>query len=311
MPEDQAAQRRPSVSDLQDLFKKVLLPVPRPWLVALSVAIVISLFDITATPDKVTTIAFRFTSVTAALLGLVWLPFLLKVLALTGGGLSAMGAEASFKGLADVLNLLEPSERREAVSTFVAALDIAEEKSPEPERAAIREQRQAFEAQLETLVPEAQEARALLGKYAQEYESLRTGKDSSVGRTVAFTRIVAQSRALAKQAGYGSLEVSNLFAGKSEGNRIVALAIIQALPRSNYFELVMESITDSRSAFEQYQGLSAAERSLPLLDEAQKERLRSALENPTKKSNVRYITPDSDRYGLKERILRYVRGPAG
>jgi hypothetical protein len=36
-------------------------------------------------------VSMRLTSVTVLLLALVWLPFLLKVLALSGGGLKALG----------------------------------------------------------------------------------------------------------------------------------------------------------------------------------------------------------------------------
>ena len=81
-------------------------------------------------------------------------------------------------------------------------------------------------------------------------------------------------------------------------------AMVQAMPTTDYFELVLESIRKSRSAFEQYQGLQAAERILPLLNADQKKELVEVLEDQRSGAPGKYIKEGSDRWFLSNRILK-------
>jgi len=211
--------------------------------------------------------------------------------------------ERASEQLLRVLELLDPADRIEVVSQLAAAYDIATDKAPKAEQRRLRQTRQALKANMASSVPEAQQAREQLTKLAGVYEGLRRGMDPGTKRTVSLTSVVTQARALAERAGYGSKEVGDLFAGDSEGARIVSLAIVQALPNPTFFDLVLQSISHSRSAFEQYQALLAMERLRPKLNADQKRELAVVLEDQRSGGPGKFITKDSDRWLLSSRIL--------
>lgn len=99
------------------------------------------------------------------------------------------------------------------------------------------------------------------------------------------------------------MEVSNLFASGKDGDRIVALALIQARPNAVFFGLVSWTIGESRSAFEQYHGLKAMENMLPSLNEEQKRRLAEVLGDQRSGRPGKYIERGTDRWLLSDRIL--------
>ncbi len=306
MDNSESGKTTVSLQQVRYLINTVLLPIPWPWLAAMAFAILLSLFTVTQTAKDGITVSFQLTAITAGLFALVWLPFLLKVIALTGGGIKGLGGEATVAGILEIVDRLEPSDRRDALPTLIATVETIESKSPSSERPRLRQVRESLESELMTLAPEAQQAREQLLEYTQEYEAARQKMKPGTGRTLRMTEIIAQARAIAKQAGYGSIEVSNIFAGKSEGKRIISLAIIQALPNANYFELVIESISESRTAYEQYQALSAAEKILPLLDNEQKTKLAEVLKDQRSGAKGKYITSDSSRWALSDRILKAI-----
>lgn len=306
MDNDESGERKVSVEEIRDLIDRVLLPIPRPWLIALSLATFLSLFKISQTTEGGVLVGFEFTAISVTLLALFWLPFLLKVIALRGGSLKALGTEATFGGLMDIVSRLDPSDRREALPTLIATVETAESKSPVAERSRLRHVRSELESQLTTLAPEAQQARLQLQALARDYDNARETMKPSTERTLKLSSIVAQARALAKRAGYGSMEVSDLFAGESQGDRVVSLAIVQALRDTNFFDLVLQSIKESKSAFEQYEALNAAERMLSLLDNQQKKKLAALLEDQRSGKPGKHITRDSDRWFLSDRILKAI-----
>jgi hypothetical protein len=202
-----------------------------------------------------------------------------------------------------VLTLLNPSDRAAALTQLIAAYETVADKSPEAEQPKLQQTVQALEADLVSLAPEAQQARKQPKELARVYEEMRRDMGPGTARTLKMTSIVTQARALAKQAGYGSIEVSELFAGDSEGARIVSLAIVQALPDLNFFDLVLQSISSSRSAFEQYQALQAMEHLLPLLNADQKRKLTTVLKDQRSGGAGKFITKDSDRWLVSARML--------
>lgn len=211
--------------------------------------------------------------------------------------------ERTFDELPKVLTTLDRADRGTALASLIAAYDTATDKAPKAEQPKLRQTRQALESNLVSLAPEAQQARKQLEELARVYEEMRRDMGPGTGRTLKLTSIVTQARALAKQAGYGSIEVSDLFAGDSEGARIVSLAIVQAMPDLNFFDLVLQSISNSRSAFEQYQALQAMEHLLPLLNADQKRELTVVLKDQRSGGPGKFITKDSDRWLLSSRIL--------
>ena len=82
-----------SIEQLQSVMDRILLPTPRPWLAAIGVAAALSIFEVTRTAAGALIVTARLTTTTVILVALFWLPFLLKVLALTGGGLKTVAGE--------------------------------------------------------------------------------------------------------------------------------------------------------------------------------------------------------------------------
>ena len=206
-----------------------------------------------------------------------------------------------------VIILLDPPDRREALASMIAAYGIAVDKAPEAEQPKMQKTKESMEADLVSLAPESKQARKQLVELAHVYDELRQDMASGTGRTVKMTSIVTQAKALAKQAGYESSEVNNLFTGTSEGARIVSLAIIQAAPDLKFFNLVLQSISSSRSAFEQYHALQAVKCLLPSLNPDQKRVLAAVINDQRSGEREKYITPDSDRWFLSGRILDAIR----
>jgi hypothetical protein len=88
---------------------RVRFRVPRAWLLAVvAAAAVLSDFEVTRDAQGHLAVGFRVTATTMALVALVWLPALLGVFAVAGGGLKTPAGEATPGGLLDVLKALDP-----------------------------------------------------------------------------------------------------------------------------------------------------------------------------------------------------------
>jgi hypothetical protein len=284
-------------------MKKVLLPTSYPWLVTIAVAVILSLFEVTKNAEGAYIVNFRVTIATVVLLALFWLPFLLKVIALSGGGLKTSAGEANILGLEQLLSRLDTDTRREALSTYVAVVEAAESKSPESDQTRLREIRKELENQLASLSPKSQQARMQVETLSQLYESMREKMPSSPERTFKMSTIVAQARSIANEANYTTADLANLFREGSDGTRIVVLGILQQKPDPSLFSLVLEGIGKSRSAFEQYQALQVAGHMLPTLNTEQKRQLVETIMDQRSGGPGKYITPDSDRWRVSDRLL--------
>lgn len=119
------AAKRVSVDQIRELMR-LLLSVPRGWLAGVMVAVVASLFHIARAADGALTVEFRVTTTTTLLLALAWLPALLAVLAVAGGGVRTPAGEATTGGLLQVLQVLDPMTKRAVLPPLVAGLEQAE-----------------------------------------------------------------------------------------------------------------------------------------------------------------------------------------
>src|SRR4029077_4099769 len=111
---------RVSLSDLRSLLGTVML-IPRVWIVVVGVAAVASAFGISFKQGALE-VTFQLTAITATLIALAWLPALVQIVALGGGGVKTPAGEATTGGLLDVLQSLTPETRREALPAVIAAL---------------------------------------------------------------------------------------------------------------------------------------------------------------------------------------------
>lgn len=95
--------------------------------------------------------------------------------------------------------------------------------------------------------------------------------------------------------------VRDMFKHGGEGDRVYALVLMEEDPGTGNLECVLDAISKSRSALEQYQALSAAYKMVPRLDSSNRNRLADAIRQQVKSGA--YITPSTDRWGLAHRIL--------
>ncbi len=251
-----------SVDRVKRLMNEVLLPIPRLWILVTSVATVISLFEITPTAGGPYAVSFRLTWVTVLLLALVWLPFLLKVLALSGGGLKAFGGEATLGGLGEILSQLSPEEERQVLPSLIAATKRAEETSTEPEREKLTKLREDLEERL-----------AALFETGTLYEKLRSDMPSGPARTAELEKVMAKARAIAKDTDVSAQEAEELFDPGSQGNRMAAVALAQEKRNPEFFPFLIRAIAHPATPFEQYHALEAAYLMLPKLNETQTQQL--------------------------------------
>lgn len=147
-------------------------------------------------------------------------------------------------------------------------------------------------------------AREELGKLADEYMDTRRRMPRSSQRTVATTRIMARIIALCGKAEYECEELKLDFE-KSEGQRMVVLGSLQANPMKECLDLITTAVTESRSGFEQYEALRAAQSVKEVLDEAQLPELRKAIESERKDGFI--IPENAGRWNLSEQILGEMR----
>jgi hypothetical protein len=139
---------------------------------------------------------------------------------------------------------------------------------------------------------------------ANLYESARTQLQPGFQRTRAMNKILSEIRTTAlgnKQEAAKSL--AELINENSDGSRIAAIGILQIEPDPQHLPFTLDAINHSRSAFEQYQALSAAKQLVPHLSSEQKSQLKEAIESQRGDRPDQYIKPGTDRYVLSEQIL--------
>jgi hypothetical protein len=144
---------------------------------------------------------------------------------------------------------------------------------------------------------------------ASKYETIRRTQGSSWERTERLDELIRhESRALSGI--YGSPEaVRGLFASGDEGNRIVAIAMMSTNPSLADPTTIAEAIASSRSAFEQYYALRAAEAlAIRRPQGPGLEAVRNAVR--TVLSSGELSAPNSDRGNVARHVLQVLDSPA-
>ncbi len=185
----------------------------------------------------------------------------------------------------------------------------------ELERQALRVQQQAVRARVagETdravdLERRAEELRAAARAVGLRYERLRTSEPSGWDRTSRMEATLRDARALGAEVLTPS-DVAEIFGTGTDGNRIAALALIEGNPRLGTAGVLVEAILNSRSTFEQYHALVAAESAVDHLSAEDRSRVREAVESVLSGS---LGDRSSDRRTVARRLLeRLAPGRAG
>lgn len=115
--------------------------------------------------------------------------------------------------------------------------------------------------------------------------------------------ILRDARALDSSA-LSFKDVEGIYTTGTEGNRIVAIALIESDPRLATATVLTDAIAHSRSAFEQFHALSAAERALASLSAEDRVAVLQAVESVL---DGRLEEATSDRRTVAQRILERSR----
>ncbi|GHJ40043.1 hypothetical protein [Streptomyces sp. TS71-3] len=102
------------------------------------------------------------------------------------------------------------------------------------------------------------EARSLLefaGPIAAEYGAIRRSMRGGADRTAAMSGVVDDVRRLAAQRDFQPSAVREWLRGGTDGERVVALGMMQTRPELRDFDAVLAAVSRPRSPFEQYLGL--------------------------------------------------------
>jgi hypothetical protein len=136
---------------------------------------------------------------------------------------------------------------------------------------------------------------------AEAYEQVRATLEPGPARTIQMERLLARTRREAGELDLDPEQTRELFLKGGEGDRIRALGLMQGDESIRDFDVVLEGIRYSQSAFEQYHALRLGRQMLPELDSDQRLKLRGALEQ--QRAAGEHIQPGSDRWYLSGQIL--------
>ncbi|HEY9735678.1 MAG TPA: hypothetical protein V6D06_05320, partial [Trichocoleus sp.] len=260
---------------------ELLLPLPRPWLLAAGSVLLLSMIDVGYSGQEGWSFAFGIKPITAVMFGLIWLPVLLRILAVSGGGIKTGAGEANTPGLISLLPKL------------IATLDSVEPTLDKAEQAQVAAIRQEAEQEWGAFAVSGEmDARNRLQSLAREYEEVRRVMPSGSDRTFRLREIAARIRSMAAEAHYSPSEIWRLFSQGSEGLRIASLEMLHRHPYPECFSLVVDAISQPRSAFEQFSALKTAEKMLPAMTSDQMEQLRQVIVDQRSGGPGRWITKE-------------------
>lgn len=286
---------------------RIAMTVPKPWIVAMAIAAVLSALHVSVTAQGDVSGSFGPSALTGILIALVWLPALVRVVAIAGGGVKTPAGEASTGGLLAVLGLLEPETKRDTLPSLIAALSSPEVVVDPERRTVVRPIRQDLEMQLAAAAVPAIGVREQLAAYAKQYEQVRQTAPSR-DRTLRMTTLMAEARAAARATPLALIDLRHMLSSDSDGERVIALALAQDQPDPRLFDLVLSAIVDSRSAFEQYQALGAVLELVPHLSTRQRSDLLAALDRALR-DEARGVRADTSRFRLVEAIQDTLAAP--
>ncbi|HEY9762917.1 MAG TPA: hypothetical protein V6D07_10350 [Trichocoleus sp.] len=275
----------------------LLLLLPRLWLGAAVLVILLSMVDITYSGQAGWTFSFSIKSITAVMFGLVWLPVLLRILAVAGGGIKTGAGEATTPGLVSLLPKL------------IATLDSVEPTLDGAEQAKVASVRQEAEQEWGALTVAGEaDARQQLRALAKEYEEVRRVMPPGSQRTFRMREIAARVRALAGETHYGPNDMQAMFSQGSDGDRIVVLQMLLRYPHPDCINIMMDAIAHPHSAFEQYAALKAIEKVMPEMTPEQMKQLRQGIIDQQSGNGPDKIltATDPQRWALSERILKAI-----
>jgi hypothetical protein len=299
---------RISMDDL-DQLAALVRDVPGWWKGLMITVAVVSAVHINIDAKHHATGSFAVGTLTAVALGLIWLPALVTVLGVSGGGLKTPAGEATTPGLAKLLEHVPADLKRETFPTILATLGAPEVVTNAAHTRETRALRRDLQLQLAAATPSGGGTREQLDDYARRYEAIRDDELPSHARTLKMTSLMAEARAVARPAPPALADLRHWLDAGKDGERVIALSILQDHPDPRLFDEVLDAVRESHSAFEQYQALGALLAMLKLLDGRQAEAVRETLSG-LRDDPVRAVMADASRGLLIESIETQLDGGA-
>jgi hypothetical protein len=297
------ARRDEAVLDDAKNVLRAVVSVPIEWALAVAALAILSLLDISRQAGGGVEMRFHLTTITASLVALVWLPGLIRVIAIAGGAIKTPAGEATVAGgLMELIRDIDPETRRQALPALVAIADAAETESTGPQRVTARRVRSELEDELAAVAAPTGSIDDVLKDLASRYEGIRSTQPPGSKRTFEMNELVAEARSLANLV--TADQIRQLFEEGGEGNRIVALALIEASPSNEFFDLVLDGIANSQSAFEQFHALRAMRDMLQSLDRSKREQLGDAISAERRDARGLGIREDASRWSLLSELAR-------
>jgi hypothetical protein len=297
-------ESRPRFASFRELGD-VVMYVPRPWLALVLFAAAVSTIRLNFGGGHSVSGAVSVTALTAVLFALIWLPALLRVLAIAGGGIKTPAGEATTPGLGSLFNSVDPATKRETFPSVLAALTSPGVLANPREHDESRVLRREIGTQLAAVTPVNEDPLQELERYARDYENLRESEPPGDERTRQMTRLTAEIRAIAIALPLSSGDLERMLEQGQDGDRIVALAVVQDRPELSLFDGICRAILESHSAFEQYNALVAMLEMVPLLDLGRQRRLAGVLRS-LHDDPVRAVDHDSSRASLVATLERWL-----
>ena len=160
---------------------------------------------------------------------------------------------------------------------------------------------EVLRAKVKSLQEEVDELRAATRGSSEAFDLLRAVMPSSGDRTGALEGLLDAARNHAASADVTQPQVSRMFRdATADGERVMALAMMQGRPSAVDPSAVLEAIRNPRSAFEQYHALRVAELAWSLLAAERRTAVLEAIRVQT--GSAGSIKPGGDRSAVARRI---------
>src|SRR5690349_18982658 len=116
---------KPTLDDVKRLVG-IVMPIPWWWVVVIVVGMLLSVFQVSHGASG-WTVAFQVSASTVALFGALWLPTILRMVAVAGGSIPTPAGTASTQGITAVLDKLDldPETKRAALAPVAAAIETS------------------------------------------------------------------------------------------------------------------------------------------------------------------------------------------
>lgn len=169
-------------------------------------------------------------------------------------------------------------------------------------RAGRSEEAKALNAEVERI-----DIRWELESFSEQYEALRRTMPTGAERTRRMTALLLVAHRLAQTHSWSPADIHAAWASNEDGKRLFALGLMQADRNLANVEVLVDGIRGSRSAFEQYHALRAAE--VAVLRGEDAEAVRRAVQAELRgdlraDGSDSHIGTDSDRFRTAQRVLR-------